>query len=399
MKVLIFEDDRWGDFRPFTSTRHVGQQVLGARSTIEHLSAGLDEPPSLAGRIHLAQVVREETGLVYNEGADGRVLAINARVNPLADLGKLTKKKAGAAILHGDDVAAAVLSRADFERTLAPDSTIAQRKLRQVAKRLERLQSDQPMFSYPWEMLEANEAALRAMAPKRGTPALSISPGAEVEEFVSFDPSTGPIVIEERARIESFSRLTGPCYIGPKTIVHSALIRGGTSIGADCRIGGEVDHSIVYGHSNKAHSGYLGHSIVGEWVNLGAGSETSDLKSTYGTVRVATPSGRVDTGLLKLGALIGDMAKVSVGTMLYGGKVLGVSAHASGLVDLDVPDFTSYDGYRRESFDLTLASVVQTAGRMMARRNLALTPAREALIERIYAEPEQPPLTAENDRS
>ena len=142
-------------------------------------------------------------------------------------------------------------------------------------------------------------------------------------------------------------------------------MRGGTTIGENCRIGGEVENSIVYPHTNKAHLGYLGHSIVGEWVNLGAGSVTSDLKSTYGTVRVARGRGRVDTGLQKLGPMIADMAKVAIGALVYGGKSVGVSSHCAGRVDRDIPDFTSYDGHRDDSFELTLDSVIRTQSRMM----------------------------------
>jgi len=163
-------------------------------------------------------------------------------------------------------------------------------------------------------------------------------------------------------------------------------VRGGTTIGEDCRIGGEVDHSIVYPHTNKAHFGYLGHSIVGEWVNMGAGSATSDMKNTYGTVRVQRLSGRVDSGLQKLGPMIGDMAKTSIGSMIYGGKTVGISTHCAGLVDRDLPDFTSYDGWKGKSFALTLPSVTRSLKRMMERRGVRLTPSRKALIERLYAE-------------
>ena len=156
-------------------------------------------------------------------------------------------------------------------------------------------------------------------------------------------------------------------------------------MGADCRIGGEVDNSIVYPHSNKAHFGYLGHSIVGEWVNVGAGSATSDLKNTYGTVRVRRGSGRVDSGMQKLGPMIGDMAKISIGCMIFGGRSVGVGAQCSGLVDLDVPDFTRYDGYRQRTSVVKLPSATRTLGRMMSRRGVSMTETQRALVERLYA--------------
>lgn len=380
MEVVIFEDDLWPDFQPLSSTRHLAQQVLGTRTLVQSFAEKLGSAPSLTGREYLAATARHATGLSYNEAVDGRVLAINARTNPLVDVTKLAERRGGVALVEGSDVAIAVLSKEEFGRALAADRTVPQRALRSASRRLERLEAERAtLFRYPWDLLEANEGALRADLAGGG-----IDPGAEVEEFVSFDPSSGPVVVGEGARIESFSRLSGPCYVGPRTVVHSALVRPGTSMGEDCRVGGEVDHSIIYAHTNKAHSGYLGHSLVGEWVNVGAGATTSDLKSTYGPVRVARPSGRVETGLTKLGAMIGDMAKLSIGTMVYAGKALGVSAQASGLVDRDVPDFTRYDGYREESLGLDLPSVVKTAERMMERRGLRLGRSGRALIETLY---------------
>ena len=103
-------------------------------------------------------------------------------------------------------------------------------------------------------------------------------------------------------------------------------------------------------------------------------------------MKVERRSERVDSGLLKLGPMVGDMAKVSIGTMIYGGKVVGVSSHAAGVIDRDVPDFTNYDGRREESSTLTLGSVKETLSRMMARRGTSPTPSKEALIERLYEE-------------
>ena len=98
------------------------------------------------------------------------------------------------------------------------------------------------------------------------------------------DTTGGPVVIDREAVVTAFTRLEGPCYIGPRTQVHGAKIRAGTTLGPDCRIGGEVEASIVQGHSNKYHDGFLGHAYLGEWVNLGAGTQNSDLRNDYGEV-------------------------------------------------------------------------------------------------------------------
>jgi UDP-N-acetylglucosamine diphosphorylase / glucose-1-phosphate thymidylyltransferase / UDP-N-acetylgalactosamine diphosphorylase / glucosamine-1-phosphate N-acetyltransferase / galactosamine-1-phosphate N-acetyltransferase len=386
MSVVIFEDDRWADFYPFSSTRHVGQQILGTESIIDQVAGRVDDPVTLAGRSYMAEMAKEETGLGYNEKSDGSVLVINGRINPLLDFETMTAGRSDFALVCRGEVAMALLTKRKYEGAISADGTLPQKKLLSLSKGLEVLETEEPLlFAYPWEMLAVNDRAIEAKGGKKGGK-LSISPKADVDEFVSFDPSKGPIIVGDEARIESFSRIAGPCYIGPKTVVHSALVRGGTTIGENCRIGGEVENSIVYPHTNKAHLGYLGHSIVGEWVNLGAGSVTSDLKSTYGTVRVARDSGRVDTGLQKLGPMIADMAKVAIGALVYGGKSVGVSAHCAGRVDHDIPDFTSYDGHRDDSFELTLDSVIRTQSRMMERRGLKLSGPRRGLIERLYSE-------------
>ncbi len=387
MSVVIFEDERWVNFTPLASTRHLGLQIFGTGSIVQEISGRSDGEVSLRGRDYLAAATHEETKLPYNERAGGGVLLLNARINPLIPFEKMAAGKSDFALVDRDGIAVAVISGKKFESALSEDGTVHQRKLLSLAKGLERLESAEPvLFRYPWEMLALNARALEARGEKQGRARLAISPQAEVEEFVAFDPSSGPIVVDEGARIESFSRISGPCYIGPKTIVRSALVRGGTTIGGDCRVGGEVDHSIIYPHTNKAHFGYVGHSIVGEWVNMGAGSTTSDLKNTYGTVRVQRPSGRIDTGLQKLGPIIGDMAKTSIGSMIHGGKSVGIFTHCGGLVDRDLPDFTSYDGSKGESFALLLPSVTRSLKRMMERRGVKLTPSRKALIERLYAE-------------
>ncbi len=202
---------------------------------------------------------------------------------------------------------------------------------------------------------------------------------------MTFDTRLGPVVVAEGASIESFSRIAGPAYIGKDSILHSALVRQGTTISANCRVGGEVERSIIYPFSNKAHFGFLGHSILGSWVNMGAGSVTSDLKSTYGTIKAMRAGKRVDTGMVKLGTIAGDMAKVGSGSIINGGKTLGVCSHVSGLVDKDVPGFLRFDGRNPESsLALKLDSVLETQSRMMARRGLEMSKARRKLIESLY---------------
>jgi len=219
----------------------------------------------------------------------------------------------------------------------------------------------------------------------KGAPSnVRISDSAELEGLVSIDARLGPVIIDERATIESLSVLSGPCYVGRGSRVRSALIRGGTSIFENCRVGGEVENSIVMSFSNKTHLGYLGDSVVGEWVNLGAGSTVSNLKNTYGSIRTEIGGRQVDTGMIKYGAVIGDMAKVSIGALIYSGKKVGVGSHVSGLAARDVPSFTYSDGTARGMIELTLDSVIETQRRMMERRGRTLGKVEEELIKRVF---------------
>ena len=386
MEFSLFEDDKWGNFLPISATRHLGQQLLGTVPLLEHAMRRFGVPRvSLLGRNYLKDTVEEATRLDYN-ASTGAQLLVNARLNPLLDVKAWTTLPPGSAVFDRGEVAIASVRTPDLERLVSLDGTIAQSRLKTVTKGMERLEAPQPLlFTHPWELLESNGTAIWAEV-KKSQNRVVISEGAQVEEFVTFDPTGGPIIIDEGARVESFSRLSGPCYVGKGASVLSGLIRGGTTIGEGCKVGGEVAHSVLYGHTNKAHLGYLGHSLVGEWVNIGAGAVTSDLKNTYGTIRVVRGQDKVDTGLVKLGAMVGDMARVSIGSMLYGGKTVGVAARCAGVVDRDVPDFTSYDGAERTTSRLDLAPVLIGQGRMMSRRERSLSTAQKAMLKHLYSE-------------
>lgn len=269
-----------------------------------------------------------------------------------------------------------------------------------LAKGNERLEPrPDSLFEGYWDLVESNGLAIAEQAaPFRESPALPpsvevrgpssnlrIDAGAEVEGHVAFDARLGPIVVEKGATIESFSRVMGPCYIGAKTKVFSAQVGGGTSLFAGCKVGGQVENSILGPHSNKAHFGYVGDSYVGEWVNLGAGSTFSNLKNTYGNVRVEVQGKRVDTGKLKLGPVVGDMSKVSIGALVHAGKSVGTGSHVTGLASVNVPSFTYYDGGSGKMTELFVDSVVETQRRMMDRRGVVLTRGFEALIRRTFA--------------
>jgi UDP-N-acetylglucosamine diphosphorylase/glucosamine-1-phosphate N-acetyltransferase len=198
-----------------------------------------------------------------------------------------------------------------------------------------------------------------------------VEQGAVVEPFVVFDTTGGPIMICAGSHLRSFTRITGPCYIGRNTTVMGGDITG-CSIGEVSKVRGELSASIVLGHSNKGHDGFVGHSYLGRWVNLGAGTITSNLKNTYGSVSLWTPGGVQDTGMQFLGTLFGDHVKTGIGLRLTTGTVLGAGANVFGNMPPKVVapfswgDAPPYTTYRADKF-------VETAARMMSRRHVELT--------------------------
>ncbi|HEX6575512.1 MAG TPA: putative sugar nucleotidyl transferase [Gemmatimonadaceae bacterium] len=204
-----------------------------------------------------------------------------------------------------------------------------------------------------------------------GKNAVYCETGASIEPFVVLDANDGPILIRRGATIASFTRIVGPCYIGQDSHVIGDAIRA-CSIGDVCKVRGEISGAVMLGHSNKGHTGFVGSSYLGRWVNLGAGTTTSNLKNTYGQVQLWTPSGIRDTGLQFLGSLIGDHAKTGIGTMLTTGCVVGAGSNifGAGTTPKYIPPFSWGKSEPYARFAST--KFVEVAERMMARRHVEL---------------------------
>ena len=193
------------------------------------------------------------------------------------------------------------------------------------------------------------------------------------------------ILIEKGAEIDAHCTLDarqGPIYIGKNTIVHpGTLLRGPLSIGHDCRIAGEVTSSIIMPYVNKAHYGFLGHSYICSWVNLGAGTTNSNLKNNYSSVKVTVEGKPVDSGETFVGCFIGDHAKTAIGSMLYTGCVIGVAANIFGQPYYKnfIPSFSW--GIKDEA---KIDEVIEIARASMKRRNVELSRSDLALIKKVF---------------
>jgi UDP-N-acetylglucosamine diphosphorylase/glucosamine-1-phosphate N-acetyltransferase len=257
------------------------------------------------------------------------------------------------------------------------------------------------MIHYLWDLVAANAGQLildceQLPLPVQPSPEmlsvvgpvdrLFVDPSAVIEPLVLANTTQGPVVIAAGAVVTAFTRLEGPCFIGPGTHVLGAKIRAGTTLGPCCRVGGEIEASIFHGNSNKYHDGFLGHAYVGEWVNLGAGTSNSDLRNDYGEVTVTANGKRVPTGLAKVGCFLGDHTKSGIGTLLNTGTNAGVFTNllpSGSLLPKYVPSFTSWwNGAVADNVDL--AEALQTAAIVMQRRGQAFTEAHAALYRHLF---------------
>lgn len=203
---------------------------------------------------------------------------------------------------------------------------------------------------------------------------------AQVSPHAVLESSEGPIVIDAGAKVAALSFVRGPAYIGPGTVLDQCRFSHSIA-GRQCRLGGEIANSIIGDFSNKHHEGFLGHSLVGDWVNLGALTTTSDLKNNYGEVRLQFAGAIYPTGTIKFGAVIGDYAKTAIGTLLNTGSIIGFGANLFGESRWGghVPNF-AWGGKSRYE----LEHFLRDAARMMQRRNQRLSPALVEAITLLY---------------
>ena len=160
---------------------------------------------------------------------------------------------------------------------------------------------------------------------------IHISDSAKISAGVILDASEGPIIIDENAFIDIGVMIKGNTYIGKNSKINpGAKLNGEVSIGPYCKIGGEVEATIFHGYSNKQHDGYIGHSYIGEWVNLGANTNNSDLKNNYGKIKFDLGFKKIDTNEMFIGSMIGDFSKIAISTMLNTGTYIGMGANVFG---------------------------------------------------------------------
>ncbi|MBN2571778.1 MAG: GlmU family protein [Ignavibacteriales bacterium] len=212
-----------------------------------------------------------------------------------------------------------------------------------------------------------------------------IDEGAKIKPGVVLDAEEGPIYIGKDAKIFPNATIEGPCFIGNNSAIKiGAKIYENTSIGEVCKVGGEVEQTIIHSYSNKQHDGFLGHSYIGQWVNLGADTNNSDLKNNYGSVKVIINDEQIDSGSMFVGLTMGDHSKSSINSMFNTGTVVGVSCNVfgTGFPPKYFPSFTWGGSEAITTYDLERS--MEVAKKVMARRKVPFTEIDERLFRKVF---------------
>ena len=406
MRLILFDGttESKRHFFPLTLSRPLWELRCGMTSLGEKLrtKASATEVACFLPE-YLAETYRTRTERPVNEMsalAGDDLLIVNARVK--ADTFDVDPVGAGEVGLDAaGEVLYARIPQADSERLAGDDFETF---LDAAKEKLPGVDCKLPVWNYTWDLILANPDQLTADYAAAGRHGIEgvieepsairgskkdvyVAPGVTIHPMVVIDAEHGPVYIDEGAEIHPFTRIEGPCYIGKKSILLGAKCREGNSIGSVCRIGGELEESIIQGHSNKYHDGFIGHSYVGEWVNLGALTTNSDLKNDYSAVSVMLDGKHaIDTGSTKVGSLIGDHCKTSIGTLFNTGSYVGAMTiiMATGKpLPKSIPSFIWFvEGMSTKGFGRR--KLYETAATAMSRRGCEWTSAEQTMWDTIF---------------
>jgi len=405
--IVIFEDDRFPNLLPLVYYRAVFDLRCGSRTLRQRISANYpNSSPTLFLRDELARVsALDDTAVVKSQlDQPRRTLFINGRslltstINPDPNTQTLIGlKDSQIAYIWADPDLAANLTSEIFRD---PD------RLSYILEPFPKTKTHITLINYPWDLVHHNESALihdwhlindpqiqghlypgvHLLAKEN----ISIGPGTTIKPSTVLDAENGPIIIGQNVTIKPNCTLEGPLFIGDNSLIQpGSVISETVSIGPVCKVGGELESSIIHSHSNKQHDGFLGHSYIGSWVNLAADTINSDLKNTYGPVRVPINGREVDSGHMFVGLTMGDFSKTSVNTMFSTGSVVGFgcSIFNSGFVPRFVPSFSWLTDQGRSA--AILEKVIEIAEKVMARRKVSLSDAERQLFQAIHRQSQE----------
>ena len=397
-RLVLYEDRHWRSLRPLTDLLPVPALAFGASDLARRWLA--------SARLPLA-AIEARTGAIagWHEApaldatpatASDEAIVVNAAALPGAWFEVALEWRSPALWLADGRIAGARLPHASLRGGLGRGEDFETVLL---GLALPALSVDAAFITWPWELVARNADAIAADLA-RMTPAVKgavhrlaclesperilIEEGATVGPFAVLDAAAGPILVSRGASIDAHSVVRGPCVVGRGTQLLGGVVSGST-FGPECRVAGEVEASVWQGYANKRHHGFVGHSVIGEWVNLGALTTTSDLKNNYGNVRVWVDGHEVDSGSPKVGAFVGAHVKTGIGSLLPTGASVGTGANLFGggrFAPKQIASFAWWDGER--FLEHELERCVATARVAMGRRERVLAPAAEAALRALH---------------
>lgn len=404
MSIALFEDSHWQNFEPISLTKATFDIKVGAKSFFEEHQLA---PEILLTREYLACVTAERhpNCKVNPSSISSDTVFVNGLLHPGAiSPDRLFNINHTFAITASRSTRLLVARLDSKDIEYLQDCVTAGKRIDIKKLKVEKLtnlenQDTQGILSEPWDIISVlenslatqvstmkNETQLGEEVAITGNNIVALGRNASVEVGTVLDVRYGGIYIGPGAYVAA-SRIVGPTYIDGMAQVKQFTIIEASYIGYNCRIGGEVEHSVISDGTNKAHAGFIGHSYIGEWVNIGAMTTTSDLKMTYGNIKMSSGKNKkIDTGQNKIGSFFADMVKTSIGTLIYSGRRIGVSSHLHGLVAQDVPSFAIYGtSIGARNVELQIDSIIETQRKMMTRRNQTMTKAYEQMIKDLFA--------------
>lgn len=391
MKIALFDhQDAHTNLLPLSFTRPICDFRVGITTIREKWQTFLPD-----AEIHALPVDYLRPRFGEPDDSSEHILFISGDIVPDEDMAaKIVALQPGQAIVWEDTILAFCGSWSDLKDKKYSDSfEMDLRRVHQVYdvfllnpsvlvedfRRITRGRKSKP--------LSKTNSIIGKLEDEDGTPMIFLEEGAEAEGAM-FNLKDGPIYIGKDAEV-----MEGCCVRGPIAICEHSKARigsklyGGSTFGPYVKVGGEIDNSVIFGYTNKAHDGYLGNAVVGEWCNLGAGVNCSNLKNDYSKIRLWNYKEHsfVRTGLQFCGPIIGDHTKLGVNVMLNTATVLGVGVniHGAGFPRVFVPSFS--EGSPASGFtDVSMKKFVTIAERVMARRNIPVTDLDRVIFDRIF---------------
>lgn len=412
--VVLFEDEQVSDLYPIT----IGKPAYTIGCGSFRL---LDRVAELGGTVHavvrpyLREFRQAEPPRTGPAGAG--TVYVNARLVPSVAALEVLKKLLAAGrpgvVLASDEfrprdsaptaprgasqgydgqIAAAVLPA---DAVLPPDDATAQELAAWLVKlRLAKLDAPRlPLFDYPHDVIRHHLTTLAGNLERRlatgdyreVADGVFAAEGAQLGQYVVTETRGGPILIDQRATIGPHCFLRGPAYVGlDARVIEQSAIKDAVALGHTTKVGGEVEGAVIEPFTNKQHHGFLGHSYLGSWVNLGAGTCNSDLKNTYGPVNMEYHGRKVATGMQFLGVIVGDYAKTAINTGIFTGKTIGACSMVYGFVTTNVPSFTNYARLFGQVTEAPVDVMAATQARMFARRKVEQRPCDVQLLHDMY---------------